>query len=108
MKKPFVLVLALVLCVLPLAAEESTEAEPSTDQRLEGLEQKLEGLSFAVDRLTKKVDDLLWFERVGDVAPGHGLLRPESCLRNLHARRRAGDAGEYDLAHAAGVGRAQD
>jgi dipeptidyl aminopeptidase/acylaminoacyl peptidase len=68
MKKPFVLVLALVLCVLPLAAEESTEAEPSTDQRLEGLEQKLEGLSFAVDRLTKKVDDLLWFERVGDVA----------------------------------------
>lgn len=68
MKNPFILVLALVLCALPLAAQESTEAEPSTEQRLQGLEEQLEGLSFAVDRLTKKVDDLLWFERVGDVA----------------------------------------
>lgn len=68
MNKPFVLVVALVLCVPPLAAEESAEAKPSTDQRLDGLEEQLQGLSFAVDRLTKKVDDLLWFERVGDVA----------------------------------------
>jgi dipeptidyl aminopeptidase/acylaminoacyl peptidase len=68
MKNSFVLVLALVLCALPLAAEESTDVEPSTDQRLESLEGTLEDLSFAVDRLTKKVDDLLWFERVGDVA----------------------------------------
>ena len=68
MKKPFVAVLALVLCVLPLAAEESPAAEPSTDQSLETLEKSLEGLSFAVDSLTKKVDDLLWFERVGDLA----------------------------------------
>jgi dipeptidyl aminopeptidase/acylaminoacyl peptidase len=68
MKNPFVVVLALLLCALPLTAEESTEAEPSADQRLENLEKSLEGLSFSVDRLTKKVDDLLWFERVGDVA----------------------------------------
>jgi dipeptidyl aminopeptidase/acylaminoacyl peptidase len=68
MKTPFVVVLALVLCALPLTAEDSPKAEPTTDQRLETLEKSLEGLSFAVDSLTKKVDDLLWFERVGDVA----------------------------------------
>ena len=37
-------------------------------QRLEALEEKLEQTSFTLDRLMKKTDDLLWFERVGDVA----------------------------------------
>lgn len=68
MRNPSAILLALVLCSLPLAAEEAPEAEPPTNQRLERLDEKLEELSFALDSLTKKVDDLLWFERVGDVA----------------------------------------
>ncbi|MCB1009656.1 MAG: S9 family peptidase [Acidobacteria bacterium] len=36
--------------------------------RLEALEQRLDALQHTFDALTKKIDDVLWFERVGDVA----------------------------------------
>jgi dienelactone hydrolase len=62
------LILALT-SVFSAAAQEAPAGDTDpTRQRLEALEDKLQALDFALDHLTKKVDDLLWFERVGDVA----------------------------------------
>jgi len=61
-----VVVLLLSPLMPPLAAQETSE--PATAERLDRLERQLRGLDSALDALTKKVDDLLWFERVGDVA----------------------------------------
>ena len=63
---PRLLVLALVLVPVISVAEEPTRAE--LIERLEALEKHLENQDFALDRLQKKIDDVLWFERVGDVA----------------------------------------
>ena len=57
-----------VTLALSLAPSLADEKAPGLDGRVEKLEEQLEGLSFAIEALTKKVDDLLWFERVGDVA----------------------------------------
>lgn len=43
-------------------------AEPEVGRRLDALEARLEDASFAMQALEKKVDDLLWFRRVGDVS----------------------------------------
>ena len=51
-----------------LAAEEPAPKPVDNAQRLEALEKKLEAVTFALDAVTKKVDDLLWFQRAGDVA----------------------------------------
>jgi dipeptidyl aminopeptidase/acylaminoacyl peptidase len=57
------------LAATGVAAQEGTgDQMPSTAERLADMERKLERALFAIDSLTKKVDDLLWFERVGDVA----------------------------------------
>jgi dipeptidyl aminopeptidase/acylaminoacyl peptidase len=66
----------LIFCTLvglfvtaPAAAEEKAEPEQvPIAERIGALEKKLERTSFTLDRLMKKVDDLLWFERVGEVA----------------------------------------
>ena len=51
------------------AQEDAAESKPADlAQRIETLEKKLESTSFVIDKLTKKVDDLLWLQRVGDVA----------------------------------------
>jgi dipeptidyl aminopeptidase/acylaminoacyl peptidase len=63
---PRLLFLAVVLLPVLAAAEEPTRAE--LIERLEALEKHLENQDFALDRLQKKIDDVLWFERVGDVA----------------------------------------
>ena len=55
------LLLVLSLAVVPAVAGDDP------DQVVE-LEKKLEALSFRLDQVGKKVDDLLWFERVGDIA----------------------------------------
>lgn len=62
----------LVLSCLLLAAGAGA-AEPLSEteqlaERLEALEGKIETTTFEFDRVLKRVDDLLWFERVGDVA----------------------------------------
>jgi dipeptidyl aminopeptidase/acylaminoacyl peptidase len=62
-------VVALVLLVsICLAAEEPAVGETDLATRIRDLEKKLEDTTFTLDRLLKKVDDLLWFERVSDVA----------------------------------------
>jgi dipeptidyl aminopeptidase/acylaminoacyl peptidase len=62
---------SLLILFLPLtggfAQEPSNRARP-VDERLDTIEGRLGSLYSAVDQLTKKVDDVLWFERVGDVA----------------------------------------
>jgi dipeptidyl aminopeptidase/acylaminoacyl peptidase len=55
------LLTVLLLLVFPAVADDAVD-------RIEKLEKKLESLSFALDSVGKKVDDLLWFQRVGDVA----------------------------------------
>ena len=50
------------------AAEALFLSQPAMSLQVKALERKLEGTSFTLDRLMKKTDDLLWFQRVGDVA----------------------------------------
>jgi dipeptidyl aminopeptidase/acylaminoacyl peptidase len=57
-------VIAIVSAVVALSAPHAGDLE----RKVEELERRLEATSFTLDALTKKVDDLLWFQRVGDVA----------------------------------------
>ena len=65
-------ILILVFSLIPVTADDTTEKPESEHaqlaKRLDALEELLEKALFAVDTVTKKVDDLLWFERVGDLA----------------------------------------
>ena len=59
--------------ILSLAAGFAQErSQPATldgiAARLAALEQRLEGQSSANDALAKQIDDLLWYQRVGDIA----------------------------------------
>lgn len=58
--------LTLLVFAGPALAEEPTRDELL--ERLDALEKHLENQDFALDRLQKKIDDVLWFERVGDIA----------------------------------------
>jgi len=61
-------VLLAFITTASLGGEEPAKEQAGLAERLESLEKKLEDTTFTLDRLMKKVDDLLWFERVGDVA----------------------------------------
>jgi dipeptidyl aminopeptidase/acylaminoacyl peptidase len=67
---PFMIILAVAACLLPAPA--SLAQEPATLQdlaaELAAIRQTLAGQRHTHDILHKKIDDLLWFERVGDVA----------------------------------------
>lgn len=58
--------LALAIAVAGLARAEEAARPPG--QRLEALEKQVESQRYTLDEILKKVDDVLWFERVGDVA----------------------------------------
>ncbi len=61
----------LLLSLSAVAFAQSDGGEPTRAElleRLERLERHLENQDFEIDRLQKGVDDVLWFERVGDVA----------------------------------------
>jgi dipeptidyl aminopeptidase/acylaminoacyl peptidase len=60
------LVLAGSLVSVPTVAQEPTRDE--LIEKIDSLEKHLERQDFALDRLQKKIDDALWFHRVGDVA----------------------------------------
>jgi dipeptidyl aminopeptidase/acylaminoacyl peptidase len=49
-------------------AEDVSPSETPLRQEVERLGKRLDRTLFALDRVAKKVDDLLWFQRVGDVA----------------------------------------
>jgi dipeptidyl aminopeptidase/acylaminoacyl peptidase len=65
--------------------------EAQLHQKIEALEEKLEAATYQIDRVLKKVDDLLWFQRVGDVADIDKIFIPT--VPNPH-----GDE-EYGITH---------
>ncbi|HSD27206.1 MAG TPA: alpha/beta fold hydrolase [Vicinamibacteria bacterium] len=62
--------LALTLLALGLASTSDAQEAPSGDvsRQIEALQRRVEAQSYALDQLQKKIDDVLWFDRVGDVA----------------------------------------
>ena len=50
------------------AAQEAPAPAADLEKRVAALEKKLDAATLERDALLKKVDDLLWFQRVGDVA----------------------------------------
>jgi dipeptidyl aminopeptidase/acylaminoacyl peptidase len=58
--------LALGLAAGPAAAQEAPSGDVS--RQIEALQRRVEAQSYALDQLQKKIDDVLWFDRVGDVA----------------------------------------
>ncbi|MFQ5351230.1 MAG: alpha/beta hydrolase family protein, partial [Thermoanaerobaculia bacterium] len=83
--------LIFLLCPALGAPEESTQP-PGLEERLDQLENNLRRLSFALSAVGKKVDDLLWFERVGDVAEIDKVYIPT--VPNPHETPRYGIANE--------------
>lgn len=59
---------ALAIALAAAAAAPAPAAETTLEQRLEALEKAIEDQRYAFDQVLKRVDDVLWFERVGDVA----------------------------------------
>lgn len=61
---------SLAALLVSLSAASALAAEPPGDAegRLERLERSIAALEYRFDALAKKIDDVLWFERVGDVA----------------------------------------
>ena len=61
-----VLGLSLFVLLLPLAAQEKTNGSNDGEQKL--INQRFEALDHRLDQLEKAVDDILWYNKVGDVA----------------------------------------
>jgi dipeptidyl aminopeptidase/acylaminoacyl peptidase len=63
-----VVILAIAATGVPARAAEPDGSEAGLEKRVAAIEKKLQSSSDDIEALTKKVDDLLWFARVGDVA----------------------------------------
>jgi dipeptidyl aminopeptidase/acylaminoacyl peptidase len=61
-------VLFVLLPAIGLAQEPAVCDPDPVQERLEALEEKIGNLTYVHQALGKKIDDLLWFERVGEVA----------------------------------------
>jgi dipeptidyl aminopeptidase/acylaminoacyl peptidase len=61
-----VLGLSLLFLLLPLAAQEKANGGDDPEQKL--IKQRFETLGHRLDQLEKAVDDILWYNKVGDVA----------------------------------------
>ncbi len=60
--------LVLVLGCAPFLVAQETARETEVSRQLDALQRQLAAQSDAIEQLQKKIDDVLWFERVGDVA----------------------------------------
>jgi dipeptidyl aminopeptidase/acylaminoacyl peptidase len=61
--------LAIIVCIVALPCSLAAEDQPATiDQLARDLDAAREGVSHRLDQLEKRIDDLLWFDRLGDVA----------------------------------------
>lgn len=58
--------LILVFLLLPLAAQNSSAGSESEEHKL--IDRRFEALDHRLDQLEKAVDDILWYNKVGDVA----------------------------------------
>jgi dipeptidyl aminopeptidase/acylaminoacyl peptidase len=72
--RPIPILLTLTLAASSFADESPPEGELAA--RVQALEKKLDAASTAIEALAKKVDDVLWFDRVGDVAEVDKLYVP--------------------------------
>ena len=90
MKLPIILLFSLLLPLIqPCLADTG---ETSDKERLAALEKRLDSLVFDVDRVMKKVDDLLWFERIGDLAEIDKVFIPT--VPNPHGKETYGISNE--------------
>ena len=92
MRQAIYCILAGLLAAGPAAAGEVQSEEAQLAERIASVEEELERTSFTLDRLMKKVDDLLWFERVGDVADIDKVYLPT--VPNPHEEPDYGIASE--------------
>jgi dipeptidyl aminopeptidase/acylaminoacyl peptidase len=87
---------AAVILPAAAAAEEPASTHEVTRsellERIDALETHLENQDFAIDRLQKKIDDVLWFDRVGDVAEIDKVYIPT--VPNPHGEETYGIANE--------------
>jgi dipeptidyl aminopeptidase/acylaminoacyl peptidase len=60
--------LALASAAPGRAQEEAAGGASDLEKRLAALEKKIDDQRYAFDQILKGIDDVLWFERVGDVA----------------------------------------
>jgi dipeptidyl aminopeptidase/acylaminoacyl peptidase len=58
----------IILPVVMLAYPGAGAEDAGLEEKVAGLEERMEEVGFTLDRLAKQVDDLLWFQRVGDLA----------------------------------------
>lgn len=73
---PFGIRLAFCLATLtaglavaqPLGAQDAEPSNAEVSRQLKALRDQLQAQSYTIEALQKKVDDVLWFERVGDLA----------------------------------------
>ncbi|MBI4879748.1 MAG: S9 family peptidase [Planctomycetes bacterium] len=84
-------VLAALVAGAALSRQEAKDADP-LGERLARLEKLAERQEFALEQVAKKVDDLLWFERVGDVAAIDKVFIPT--VPNPHETPEYGIASE--------------
>jgi dipeptidyl aminopeptidase/acylaminoacyl peptidase len=59
--------LAMLLAASAVAAGDEA-LSPALEKRLAAIEKKIDATQYAFDQILKHIDDVLWFERVGDVA----------------------------------------
>ncbi len=66
----WIVLVTLLSCVAGARGQEDAAGAPRETllERIDRLESHLERQDFALDQLQKKIDDTLWFHRVGDVA----------------------------------------
>jgi len=57
---------ALALPATPFAADDVPP--PTLEKRIAAVEERLDSQRYALDEVLKRIDDVLWFERLGDVA----------------------------------------
>ncbi len=62
------LTVALLITSFTAFAADDETLSPALEKRLEALERKIDAAQYAYDQILKSIDDVLWFERVGDVA----------------------------------------
>ena len=85
--------LAMLMAIAAANAGDGEEIPPSLEKRLEAIEKKVDAAQYTFDQILKRIDDVLWFERVGDVASWTrftSLRSPIRRGRNLrHQKRKA-------------------
>jgi dipeptidyl aminopeptidase/acylaminoacyl peptidase len=62
------MILLLVLSLLPAAFAQETTDPAAMAKKIADLERQIEAQRYRFDSLAKRIDDVLWFHRVGDVA----------------------------------------